>query len=156
MLIGRQFGEALDLVGGEQVALGVDRVGGEIEAERVALGGHALGQGPAGVGRKADRRDRVRAAAAEQAVLAAGPLVVGRGGMGEDGLGRGMDRRAVALRIVSNAPAAARLSSWRRLSRRGSTRAANSSRLANGPLAARSATSDSIAFSPTPLSAPSA
>ena len=73
------------------MALGIDRVGREIEAEGLALGGHALGQ-----------VQRRRAAggsaasllgpAAEQAMLAAGALVVRRGGMGEDRLGRGEDR----------------------------------------------------------------
>ena len=98
-----QFGEALDLVRGEQVALAVDRMGREIEAEGVALGGHPLGQRPVRVARQADRRDPGVGRAAEQAVLAAGALVVRRGGVGEDGLGRGVDRGAIGLERVERA-----------------------------------------------------
>src|SRR5205085_682030 len=69
-------------------------------------------------------------------------------------------RHAAAVRqrsaISSKAPPPARLSSWRRLSRRGSIRAAKSSRLAKRPLSWRSSTSCAIAFSPTPFRAPKA
>ncbi len=54
---GGDIGEALDLVRGKKVALGIDRVGGKVEAKRLALGRHPLRQSPAGVLRQADRRN---------------------------------------------------------------------------------------------------
>jgi hypothetical protein len=68
-------------VRGEQVALGIDRMGGKIETEGVALGGHSLGQSPSSAARQADRFRRLLfPRPAEQAVLAAGALIVGRCG----------------------------------------------------------------------------
>ncbi len=124
----RQVGKAADLVRGQQVALGIDRVGREIEAEGLALRRHPLGQGPARVPRQADRGDAARfepppnrpcwplvrwscAEAACARIVSAAAWTDGRSGLS-----------------ASNAPAAARLSSWRRLSNLGSIRSAKSSR----------------------------
>ena len=75
--------------------------------------------------------------------------------MGEDGLGAGVDRGAVGLELVERARRgeAFELAAVEQL--RVDPRGEIVEDL-NGPLASRSATSDSIAFSPTPLSAPSA
>ena len=75
--------------------------------------------------------------------------------MGENRLGRGEDRRAVRRDRVECAGRGKALD-LAPVSSRGSIRSAKSSSDLNGPFASRSATSASIAFSPTPLSAPSA
>ena len=86
---------------GEQMALGIDRMGRIIETEGVALGSHPFGQCPGDIPRKTDRLHRLLlASAAEQPVLPAGPLVVGRGGVGEDRLGAREHRRAVGVEAV--------------------------------------------------------
>ena len=91
----RELGKGLDLVRGKQMALRIDRVGGEIEAERVALRRHPLGQRPRRVARQADRGD-LRAHRRRTVPPARwSRWSCGAGGMGEDRLGRGEDRGAV-------------------------------------------------------------
>ena len=92
------------------MALGIDRVRREIEAECIAFRGHPLGQCPAYVAGQTDRRNTAVGPAAEQAMLATGPLFVGRGGVRKDGLSRGVDRWPVRVQRIER-PAAARLSS---------------------------------------------
>ena len=123
-----EFGEAPHLVRGEQMPLGIDRMGGEIEAEGVALGRHPLGQRPARVARQADRGDaglgrRRRTGRPARWSAGRAPRRHGRGSS--------RPRRRPPARSglsASNAPAPARLSSWRRLSSLGSIRSAKSSR----------------------------
>ena len=84
--------------------------------------------------RQADRGDAAVRRPAEQ--RRAARWSAGRGPLRH---GRGSSRRAAKTAArsglsASNAPAAARLSIWRRLSSLGSIRAAKSSRLVNGPL----------------------
>jgi hypothetical protein len=76
------------------MAVVIDRMRGKIEAEGVALGGHALSERPLGVARQANRGDAGARFAAEQAVLAAFAGIGGAGGMGENCLGGGEYRGA--------------------------------------------------------------
>ena len=78
---------------------GIDRVGGEIEAERVALGRHALGESPRGITRQANRR-RSRRIRAEQPRLTADALVMCARGMSQDRLRGREDRRPFGLDTV--------------------------------------------------------
>src|SRR3546814_20776077 len=66
------------------MAIAVDLMGGEIDAEALLLLCHPFGQRPCGGGRHPDRHD-IRLAA-EQAALSADARVGGAGGMGEDRL----------------------------------------------------------------------
>ena len=103
-----------------EVAVAVDRMGGEIEAEALLLGGHPLRRAtssrPAACGSA-----RRWPAVAEQAALPAGRA---RRRRWRRRRGSSRRRRTPAQRsaMPSNAPPPARLSSWRRLSRRGSMR----------------------------------
>ena len=150
----RSFRRRSYLVRGKQVPGGIDRVRGEVEAECVALGRPCAGPRSTSVAREADRRHSADATPNSPAW----PLVFcsrrsphGRGSSPRRRIPRPGSGSARRTR-----PAPARLSSCRRLSSRGSIRAAKSSMLVNGPPRSRSSTSASIAFSPTPLSAPSA
>ena len=62
-------------------------MGREIEAERLALGGHALREGPCGVTRQPNRR-KLGGGRSEQRGLAALALLMRARGMGEDRLRR--------------------------------------------------------------------
>ena len=96
------FRESLDLVRGEKVAGGVDRVGREIEAERLTLGSHAVRKRPRRIARQPDRR-QLLGGGAEQRRLSARPLVVRAGGVREDCLGGGEHRRAIGLDRIEGA-----------------------------------------------------
>ena len=74
----------------------VDRVRGEIEAERLLFLLHPLRQGPAGAGRQLDRIAR-HLGLAEQPALSAGPPLMGARGDGENRFGHRMDARTVGL-----------------------------------------------------------
>src|SRR5215212_4362224 len=86
----------------KQVRCRIDRMSGEIETERVTLGGHALSQGPRGIAREADRRCFCRAAA-EEPRLAAAALLVRARSMGEDRLGCRKDGGSVGPNAVERA-----------------------------------------------------
>src|SRR5437763_2321965 len=77
----------------------IDRMGGEIETEGVASGGHALGDRPRSIARQADRRG-LCGIGAKQSRLTADPLVVRACRVGEDRLGRGEYRGALGLDAV--------------------------------------------------------
>ena len=104
--------------------------------------------------RQADRRGFGRLVA-EQAALPAGPLVGGAGGVGEDRLGGGEHRGPLGLDAVERAGAgeAFELAAVEqpRIDPRGEILEAG-----ERPVAVALLDQRSIAFSPTPLSAPSA
>ena len=77
----------------------VDRVGGEIEAERLFLLLHALGQRPARGEWQLDRGFR-RILAAEQAALPADLGILDAGSSGEQGFGHGEDAGAVGVHAI--------------------------------------------------------
>jgi hypothetical protein len=85
---------------GKEVALRIDRVSREIESKGVPFRRHPLRQVPLGVFWKPDRRDAAAGTAAEQAVLAACPLVVCGCGMGKDRLCGGMDSGPIRIERV--------------------------------------------------------
>ena len=99
----REPGKAANLVRGEQMTLGIDRVRGEIKAECLALGGHPLGHAPAGIAGQTDPRDLGLRRAPEQTALPAGALVVSGGGVRENGLGGGKEGSAVGVDAIERA-----------------------------------------------------
>ena len=134
-----------------------ERVGGEVAAERLELLLQALE-----LGQVLDRGERrlgqlgLLEQAAEQARLVARRLLDMGGAIAQRLVDAGRAAGAGCACSRSSAPALISASSRRRLRMRPPARAARSKRSANGPPAARSATSASTAWTPTPRIAASA
>ena len=87
------------------MAVAVDRMGREIEAERFLLGGHALRQGPGRVATGIRIGTTFDSPPPNRPPCPLVARVGGAGGVGEDGLGRGEHRRPVGVERVERAAA---------------------------------------------------